>query len=238
MTLRSLLRTASPWRDGYVCCDCGSRARQPWDLPRDCRREGHMIQGRVLAPWVRPILGVVLVVAAYLLLVLLASRASASESWSGSLQWRGEVVRVTSECGPIRGAGILRELEAGYQRATRDLAGTGVAVPPLGEPGKPYTIQLLRAPGCPSNAIACSTTLPGAPKWSVVKALCGAGKKKNGDRALDHERMHAYCLKVRPLVVPPRTLAELRTIAPACALADHLASKTERFDVAARRVPR
>lgn len=171
--------------------------------------------------------------------LIFASRASASDSWSGSLEFRGERVSVSSECGPVKGGGILRELEAGYQRAARDLAGTGVAVPPLGEKGWPYTIQLLRAPGCPSAAIACSTTpAASAPRWSVVKALCGAGKKKNGDRAIDHELQHRACLLVRPLVVPPRTLAELRTIAPACSLADHVASKTERYDVAGRKVPK
>jgi hypothetical protein len=184
----------------------------------------------VLARWVWPAVAVACLLVG---LLLGASRASAQE-WSGSLEFRGETVRVTSECGKVKGPGILRELEAGYQRAARDLAGTGVAVPKLGQ----HAIRLMRDPGCPGGAIACSTTPPGAPKWSMVKALCGAGRKRNGDRAIDHELQHFLCVKVRPLVVPPRSLDDLRRVSEECSLADHPDGAGYRRDVAGRRVPK
>jgi hypothetical protein len=183
------------------------------------------------------------IVAVFLLVVwVLASRASAQE-WSGSLEFRGERIRVTSECGAVKGSGILRELEAGYRRAARDLAGTGVAVPKLGAPGWPYSIVLSRDPGCPGGAIACSTTpYAGAPKWATVEALCGGDvpKLRRGVRAVDHEAMHRWCLLVRPLVVPPKSIDDLRRVSEVCGLADHPhpVRKSYRFDVAGREVPK
>lgn len=143
-------------------------------------------------------LGVTVATAWWVAFLLIASRASASSPWSGSLQWRGERIELQSRCGPMDTAAVLKELEAGLARVQADVP--GVTIPPLGAPWSPYIVLWTDAPKCPGSAIGCTGDAPFLKlPWTMARLDC----RRGGLAALDHEAMeHTVCRRLRPVLRP------------------------------------
>lgn len=176
--------------------------------------------------------------------LIFASRASASDSWSGSLQWRGEVVILKSCCGPLKAPVVTRQLEKGYAAARADLDAAGfshVALPPLGTREHPYTIEVRKAIppecDCPKGAVCpgCSISPSFKARWThvvVVDKLIGRAAPVN------HELRHRFCALLRPKLVSTAKEILSGGVAKACQWADHNIDKTRRYNVLGQVVPK